>query len=985
MTSERARILITAVDQTKSALESVKSGLRSLADTAGKLNGVLATLGAAVGVAGLAAMAKQAIDTADNLNDLAQRTGVSVESLSTLGRVAEQSGADLAVLGRGFKGLSTRLFEAAGGSREAQATFARLGIAFQDSSGQIRATDVVLLDIADRFKAMPDGPEKAALALKLFGKSGLDLIPLLNQGGKGIQDMQARFQALGAEVSTDTAHAADAFNDQLVELDAAFDGLASRLTAAVLPALGTLSGLMTQTAVHGEAITAVLRVLGEVLVATFALKAVAALSKVLDGVGQLRAAFSRFLPVLAAVGVWEAGQGFVRYIENIRETHRTLAEVEQDAERLRQMDTVLEELANGGTLSLKSQLWLAAQAAERLTALLPTAADALRQVQGAATQTGEALRQALDTEVKKAEETVKSLGTTYKQTVTDIKSAWDARLKDIDAGYQRESMLAQQRATSERALISDTAQRVLDAEREKLSVIDSAARQMETAWRTAYGQAKALARATGAETQQVEREALDARISLYQQLESAYRGTIDRLIAEEQRHLNAARAAEEARLTLKLSVEDRIRELARRGMDEEAAYQDRLRQIDEKQAQARLELQRGNFEAARRLAEEAIQLAERSAGSVTRQVEENGRTITQTVISDAQAASTAIGQIRESATLADSALKGMQEAHTQAAGTVAFGAVTAQRELAGISEELTRLRSQLLAQDKFKLDIDVETAQAGIQRLKALFEAQTLVTQIQIDTQAANASLEKLKNDVSNHTLLAQVEVNTGKVTSEIDTLKASLQRAGVELPALLSFDQPRAALASFTQQARTVLSSPTEARHTPQPELSRYRAAVSELSRPTSSVHTVYVQRVESRALGGLIQRFHAGGQALMEGFRRLSGRVMGPGTATSDSVPALLSHGEFVIRAASVKRFGQPFFEALNAGFVPALPRFAEGGLVQKTVQTIHTLSDNGAPAREVVDLRFHLQGQQHTVQSSRQTAMHLASALRELTRGL
>lgn len=985
MASDRARILITAVDQTKSALESVKSGLRSLSDTAGKLNGALAALGAVASVAGLTAMAKQAIDTADNLNDLAQRTGVSVESLSTLGRVAEQSGADLAGLGRGFKGLSTRLFEAAGGSRETQATFARLGVAFQNSSGQIRAADAVLLDIADRFAAMPDGPEKAALAIKVFGKSGLDLIPLLNQGGKGIQDLQARFRELGAEVSTDTAHAADAFNDQLVELKAAFDGLVSRLTAATLPALSSLADLMTQLALHGEEVTAVLRVLGEVLVATFALKAVAALGKVLDGVGQLRAAFSRFLPVMAAIGVWEAGQGLVRYIDNIREAHRALAEVEQDAERLRQLNGVLDELATGGALSLKSQMWLASHAIERLSASLPTAAEALRAVQGAATQTGEALRQALGAETKKAEETVKSLGATYKQTVTDIKSAWDARLREIDTGFQRESALAQQRATSERALISETAQRVTETEREKLSVIDSTARQMETAWRTAYGQATALARTAGQETQAIEREALDARLSLYQQLESAYRGTVDRLIAEEQRHLNAARAAEEARLTLKLSVEDRIRELARRGMDEQAAYQDRLRQIDEKQAQARAELQRGNFEAAKRLAEEAIQLAERSAGSVTRQVEENGRTLTQTVISDAQAASTAIGQIRESAAIADSALKGMQDAHTQAAGSVASAATSAQRELAGIGEELARLRGQLLAQDKFKLDIDAEAAQAGIQRLKTLVEAQTLVAQIQIDTQAAETSLEKLKNDVGNDSLLTQVELDTRKVTGEIDTLKSSLQNVGVELPALMSFDQPRTALATFSQQARTVLSAPTEARHTPQPDLLRYRAAMSELSRPTSSVHTVYVQRVESRALGGLIQRFQAGGQALTEGFRRLNGRVTGPGTGTSDSIPALLSHGEFVIRAASVQRFGQSFFDALNAGFVPALPRFSDGGLVRQAYQSVQSLQDNNAPAREVVDLRFHLQGQHHTVQSSRQTAMQLASALRELSRGL
>ena len=144
--------------------------------------------------------------------------------------------------------------------------------------------------------------------------------------------------------------------------------------------------------------------------------------------------------------------------------------------------------------------------------------------------------------------------------------------------------------------------------------------------------------------QAIERQAVEARIAIYSQLESAYRATVDRLIAEEQRHLQAAKAADEARLNLRLSVEDRIRELSRKGMDEYAAYQDRLRQIDEKQAQARAALAAGNYEQARKLAEEAIALAERTASAVTRQVEQNGKTVTQTVVSEGQAAATAIGE-----------------------------------------------------------------------------------------------------------------------------------------------------------------------------------------------------------------------------------------------------------------------------------------------------------------------------------------------------
>ncbi|MGU9776196.1 tape measure protein [Salmonella enterica] len=66
------------------------------------------------------------------------------------------------------------------------------------------------------------------------------------------------------------------------------------------------------------------------------------------------------------------------------------------------------------------------------------------------------------------------------------------------------------------------------------------------------------------------------------------------------------------------------------------------------------------------------------------------------------------------------------------------------------------------------------------------------------------------------------------------------------------------------------------------------------------------------------------AGGLAL---FAATGGYISGPGTGTSDSVPARLSNGEFVVKAASVRRYGVAFMHALNAGHMSA---FADGGLV-------------------------------------------------------
>jgi TP901 family phage tail tape measure protein len=72
------------------------------------------------------------------------------------------------------------------------------------------------------------------------------------------------------------------------------------------------------------------------------------------------------------------------------------------------------------------------------------------------------------------------------------------------------------------------------------------------------------------------------------------------------------------------------------------------------------------------------------------------------------------------------------------------------------------------------------------------------------------------------------------------------------------------------------------------------------------------YYEPVVKKAKGGVIKHFNPGG------------KVSGPGTETSDSIPALLSDGEYVIKASSVNKYGVETMDALNAG------RFAKGGLI-------------------------------------------------------
>lgn len=87
--------------------------------------------------------------------------------------------------------------------------------------------------------------------------------------------------------------------------------------------------------------------------------------------------------------------------------------------------------------------------------------------------------------------------------------------------------------------------------------------------------------------------------------------------------------------------------------------------------------------------------------------------------------------------------------------------------------------------------------------------------------------------------------------------------------------------------------------------------------------------------------------------------GYVRGPGTGTSDSILARLSDGEYVIRAAAVRRYGVGLLNALNG---MRLPKFASGGLVSGALQSAAAAASSG-PAGTPVVLDFGQLGRYST----------------------
>lgn len=216
--------------------DGFKGGLGRMGQAVQGVGGLMSSLIPAAAIGGIAALGKRAIDTADDLNDMSQRTGVSVESLSRFGQAAADSGSSIEGVAKGMGQLAKRITDPGSAASKA---LSGIGIATTDAKGKVRNLDAVMLDISEKFAKMPDGAEKTALAMQLFGKSGVELIPMLNEGRAALEQYEAT-------ISGDMAKSADEFNDSLNAIGRSLSGPFNDAVTALLPAITSIAqGLVT--------------------------------------------------------------------------------------------------------------------------------------------------------------------------------------------------------------------------------------------------------------------------------------------------------------------------------------------------------------------------------------------------------------------------------------------------------------------------------------------------------------------------------------------------------------------------------------------------------------------------------------------------------------------------------------------------------------------------------------------------------------------
>lgn len=243
----RVKLSAEGVDEVVRALQKVneaakKTGkeggaaLTLMSEGAAALAAALPAISFGAVLAGIVTLTKNALDSADAIGKLSQKTGISTEALSVLNVAAQTANVGFDQLTTGLEKFNKTAAAVDRGSAEAGASVRRLF----GSSAALNGlnTEDKFTKVAGAIAKMGDGYQKTAAAQDFFGKAGAELIPLLNDLGEGGFDKaREKAERLGLVIDQDLANAAQRANDAITSVKQEVQGAATQFAAGLAPAI----------------------------------------------------------------------------------------------------------------------------------------------------------------------------------------------------------------------------------------------------------------------------------------------------------------------------------------------------------------------------------------------------------------------------------------------------------------------------------------------------------------------------------------------------------------------------------------------------------------------------------------------------------------------------------------------------------------------------------------------------------------------------
>lgn len=225
-------------------LTALSTQFKELGSKIGEVGGKISSAGQkfmpltmAVGGAATAtgALVMKAASAGDRIDKMSQKVGLSRKSFQEMEFAMSQSGGKIESLQTGMKTFTKQMSGAATGTKTSADAFKKLGVSVTDSNGNLKSQEKVMFETIKALQGMNNQTEKAKLANQLFGRSGVELMPLLNQEAGSLDKMRKKANDLGLVMGDDAVDASVTFTDTLDQLKRALATAGAKIGAALLP------------------------------------------------------------------------------------------------------------------------------------------------------------------------------------------------------------------------------------------------------------------------------------------------------------------------------------------------------------------------------------------------------------------------------------------------------------------------------------------------------------------------------------------------------------------------------------------------------------------------------------------------------------------------------------------------------------------------------------------------------------------------------
>jgi hypothetical protein len=248
---EGDQTVLSVIRELRQELKNLKDQQENTASSAELLQRAWTGLIHLAETAAIAELAHDVFETGVQLAKLSQITGVSTQTLSVYYKAATDLGVAHETVDRGLGKLARSFVLLEAGNRGAATGFGLLKLQAKDFNGL--NTDEKVRKVTDAFAAIKDGPAKAAAAIALFGKSGQELIPVLDALGAGeFAKVQEDAERLGLVFSQEMADGALKAKAALADLKGVAEGVTAQVESGLLPAVADAADGLVAFVTHSN-------------------------------------------------------------------------------------------------------------------------------------------------------------------------------------------------------------------------------------------------------------------------------------------------------------------------------------------------------------------------------------------------------------------------------------------------------------------------------------------------------------------------------------------------------------------------------------------------------------------------------------------------------------------------------------------------------------------------------------------------------------